>query len=143
MRSLGTLLGLRGVALRTPYHETEAFSPDHRILDGFAASGYVLGGTGREIVMAGGANMQARRPLEVHSLKEFREYQNAGAIKIAFDFQVGDAGRGWSRVVAETRVLALDGSSGPAVYWRLMVPGSGLLRRQWLDGIRRRAEGEQ
>ena len=25
-------------------------------------------------------------------------------------------------------------------YWRLIVPGSGLLRRQWLDGIKRRAE---
>lgn len=31
---------------------------------------------------------------------------------------------------------------GMARYWRLIVPGSGLLRRQWLDGIKKRAESE-
>ena len=39
-------------------------------------------------------------------------------------------------------VMALGDSTrrGMGRYWRLIVPGSGLLRREWLDGIRRRAE---
>ncbi len=38
--------------------------------------------------------------------------------------------------------MALDDATrrGMGRYWRLIVPGSGLLRRQWLDGITRRAE---
>ena len=32
--------------------------------------------------------------------------------------------------------------SGMGRYWRLIVPGSGLLRRQWLEGIKRRAEAQ-
>jgi hypothetical protein len=78
-------------------------------------------------------------------LQEFADYREQGAIKMAFDFYVEDAGGGWSTISTETRVLAIDDSTrrGMARYWRLIVPGSGLLRRQWLDGIRRRAEGEQ
>jgi hypothetical protein len=50
---------------------------------------------------------------------------------------------GGSTISTETRVLATDDLTrrGMARYWRLIVPGSGLLRRQWLDGIKRRAEG--
>jgi hypothetical protein len=62
---------------------------------------------------------------------------------MAFDFNVEDAGGGWSTLSTETRVLATDDATrrGMGRYWRLIVPGSGLLRRQWLDGIKRRAEG--
>jgi hypothetical protein len=63
---------------------------------------------------------------------------------MAFDFNVEDEGNGWSTISTETRVLALDDATtrGVSHYWRLIVPGSGLLRRQWLDGIKRRAESE-
>ena len=52
------------------------------------------------------------------------------------------AGGGWSILTTETRVVALDDLTrrGMGRYWRLMVPGSGLLRHQWLDAIKKRAE---
>jgi hypothetical protein len=77
-------------------------------------------------------------------LQEFADYQEQGAVKMAYDFNVEDAGSGWSIISTETRVLATDDLTrrGMARYWRLIVPGSGLLRRQWLDGIKRRAESE-
>ncbi len=61
---------------------------------------------------------------------------------MAYDFNVEDAGGGWSTISTETRVLALDDFTrrGMGRYWRLIVPGSGLLRRQWLEGIKKRAE---
>lgn len=142
LRSLTTLLKIRGAVLREPYRDAGAFSPDKRILDAFAASGYVSGGGEREVVMAGGVDTQAKRVIGARDLKEYAEFHKPGAVKMAFNFYAEDAGGGWSTVTTETR-MAVEGMSsrGPAIYWRLIVPGSGLLRREWLEGIRRRAEG--
>jgi hypothetical protein len=144
MRSLGTLLKIRAAALRAPADDTGALSRDKRILDAFSASGYALGGSEHEIVMCGGANVRAKHILEMHTLQECADYRQPGAVKMAYGFNVEGAGGGWSTITTETRVLALDDLTrrGMACYWRLIVPGSGLLRRQWLDGIKRRAERE-
>jgi hypothetical protein len=142
LKSLVTLLKIRGTASGTPFHDAGYFSPDKRVFDAFSASGYVFGGSEHEILMCGGADMRAKRPLAVRTLQEFADYREQGGVKIAYDFNVEDAGDGWSTVTAETRVEVQDNyGRGPAIYWRLIVPGSGLLRIQWLDGIKRRAEG--
>jgi hypothetical protein len=58
------------------------------------------------------------------------------------NFVVTDVGPGHSLVSTETRVFA----SGPAArrrfaaYWRVIYPGSAIIRRMWLRAIRRRAE---
>lgn len=143
LKSLITLLKIRGAVLRTPYQDTGAFASDKRVFDMFASPGSLVGGSEDELVMAWGANLQAKRPLEVRTLREFADYRQHGAVKMCMNFNVQDAGGGWSTVTSETRVLALlDSTRGVATYWRLIVPGSGLLRRQWLDGIKRRAESE-
>ena len=142
MTSLHALLRVRGIFVRAGNHDTRPFARDRRILDSFAASGYISGGSEHEILMVGGADLQAGRPLEVRTLQEFADYRQQKAVKMAFDFDVKDAGVGWCAVTAETRVVALDDATrrGLGRYWRLIVPGSGLLRRQWLDGVKRRAE---
>jgi hypothetical protein len=142
MKSLATLLKLRGAALRTPSDATGALSQDKRILDAFSASGYVLSGSEHELVMCGGVNVRAKRPLAVRTFEKCADYREPGAIKVAFNFNAQDAGGGWSTISTETRVLAPDDSTrrGMGRYWRLIVPGSGLLRRQWLEGIKKRAE---
>jgi hypothetical protein len=142
MKSLLTLLKIRGASLRTPSDATSALSPDKLILDAFSASGYVSGGSEHELVMCGGANVRAKRPLAVRTFEECAGYREPGAIKVAFNFNVEEAGGGWSTISTETRVVATDDSTrtGMSRYWRLIVPGSGLLRRQWLNGIKKRAE---
>jgi hypothetical protein len=141
LKSLVTLLKVRAAVLRAPFHD-DGDLREKRVLDAFSEAGYLLDGSEHEIVMAGGANVRAKRPLEVHTLQEYAEYRDQGAVKIAFNLAVQDAGGGWSTLSTETRVLALDDSTrrGVGRYWRLIVPGSGLLRRQWLDGIKKRAE---
>ena len=141
LKSLATLLKIRAAVLRTPFQDTGDLQ-EKRILDAFLASGYLLGESEHEIIMAGGANVRAKRPLEVHTLQEFADYRKPGAVKMAYDFNLEDAGGGWSQISTETRVLALDDSTrrGMGCYWRMIVPGSGLLRRQWLKGIKERAE---
>src|SRR5262245_32557245 len=58
------------------------------------------------------------------------------------NFYVEDAGGGVSRLVTETRVHATDAAARRrfAAYWRMIYPGSALLRVTWLRAIRARAE---
>ncbi len=141
LKSLVTLLKIRRAALRTPFHDTGDLQ-DKRVLDAFSESGYLFGGSEHEIVMFGVWNVRANRRPEVRTLREFVDYREQGAVKMAFNFSVEEAGEGWSTISTETRVMALDDiiSRGMARYWRLIVPGSGLLRLQWLEGIKKRAE---
>ena len=141
MKYLVTLLKIRGAALRI-HDNGDAFSRDKRILDAFLASGYLSGGSDHEILTLGVVNVREKRRPDLHTLQECAIYREQGAVKMAFDFTVDDAGGGWSTIRAETRVVVLDDatSRGMGRYWRLIVPGSGLLRRQWLEGIRKRAE---
>ena len=141
LKSLLTLLKIRGVVLRTPFHDMGDLQTQ-RILDKFAEAGYLFDGSEQEIAMFGVWNVRANRRPEVHTLQEYADYRDPGAVKMAFDFTVEDMGDGWSTLRAETRVAATDASTlrGVGRYWRLIVPGSGLLRRQWLKAIKKRAE---
>lgn len=141
MKSLATLLKIRAAALRI--HDTGGLPLDRRVFEALAAPGVLLDGSEHEIVIGWIADTRAKRLAEVRTLQEFAAYREPGGIKMAFDFHVEEAGDGWCTLSTDTRVVALDESSrlGMARYWRFIVPGSGLLRRQWLDGIRRRAEG--
>jgi hypothetical protein len=60
---------------------------------------------------------------------------------IAMNFRLEPAGTGCT-VATETRVYASDATDRRvfAVYWRLIYPGSALIRRMWLRAIRLRAE---
>ena len=142
MKSLDTLLKIRAAALRIPDRDNGVFSHDKRILDMFAASGFISGGSDHEVVMCMAANVREKRRLELHSLQECGDYREPGAFKMAFTLYVEEDGEGWSTLITETRVMVLDEATrrGMGRYWRLIVPGSGLLRIQWLEGIKKRAE---
>lgn len=140
MTSLGTLLRIRAAVVRDP-GVGDALR-ERRVLEAFASSGYLLDAGAREVVMFGAVNAREQRRADVRTAQEFVDYHAPGGIKMAFDFRAEDEGGGWSTISTETRVVATDPATrrGMGRYWRLIVPGSGLLRRQWLDGIRRRAE---
>ncbi|HET7840877.1 MAG TPA: hypothetical protein VFM21_04695 [Terriglobia bacterium] len=140
MKSLGTLLKIRGAALRI--RDTGESLQDKRVLDAFSGPGFLQDGGEHEIVMFWAANVRAGGLAKLRSPQEFTDYRDQGAVKMAVDFNVEDAGGGWSALSTETRILATDLPTrrGMGTYWRMIVPGSGLLRRQWLDGIRKRAE---
>jgi len=58
------------------------------------------------------------------------------------NFMVVPDGRGGSNVSTETRVHASTDSAARAfrIYWRVILPGSDIIRRSWLQAIKRRAE---
>jgi hypothetical protein len=60
----------------------------------------------------------------------------------AMNFRIEDAGPAGCTLTTETRVYASDASTRRrfALYWRVIYPGSALIRRMWLRAIARRAE---
>jgi hypothetical protein len=117
---------------------------DKPLLDVALRSGFVLlaDEPGRELVF--GTVLCGRLPgVARFSAGDFLGLDRPGFCKVAMNFQLRDEGSGWVRLSTETRVLALDPSARRrfAVYWRVISPGSALIRRMWLEAIRRRAEG--
>ena len=71
----------------------------------------------------------------------FRKPLPPGFALATMNFAVKADGGG-SRVTTETRVFANDNASRRAfsIYWRIIYPGSAIIRRMWLRAIRTRAE---
>jgi len=67
----------------------------------------------------------------------------APGVLATMNFLVADNGRGGSHLSTETRVFADSDSRRRqfAAYWRFIHPGSDIIRRSWLQAIKRRAEG--
>ncbi|HEY3204691.1 MAG TPA: hypothetical protein VGL03_13660, partial [Thermoanaerobaculia bacterium] len=74
--------------------------------------------------------------------EEFAVLSRPGYAKAVMNFRVEPGPEGECLLTTETRVLATDPSTARrfAAYWRLIYPGSALIRRMWLLAIARRAE---
>ena len=98
---------------------------------------------GREIVLgaAGPVSPSARAVAQGSVPRPFVAAAD-GYVSIAMNFRVVPDGRGGSVLSTETRVFAPDAETRRqlATYWRVIHPGSVLIRRGWLDAIRQRAE---
>lgn len=116
---------------------------DKPLLDVALRSGFVLlaEDAGRELVF--GTILCGRPPgVTRGSPQDFVDLDRKGLCKVAMNFRLREEGGGWIRLSTETRVLTLDPAARRqfAVYWRVISPGSALIRRMWLEAIRRRAE---
>lgn len=89
---------------------------------------------GTVVVRPPGVRMKATPEL-------FRKPVPPGTALATMNFLVTPDGKGGSLVSTETRVFAnSDGARRRfAMYWRVIYPGSALIRRMWLRAIRRRA----
>lgn len=76
----------------------------------------------------------------VHSPEAMLAFAEPGYAKAAINFRVVPEGDG-CQLTTETRILATDEGARRtfAAYWRLIYPGSALIRRGWLDAIKQRA----
>lgn len=75
----------------------------------------------------------------------FRKTLPPGVVLATMNFLVTPAEDGGSTVATETRVYANNASGVRrfGIYWRLIHPGSDIIRRMWLRAIALRAEGRQ
>jgi hypothetical protein len=99
----------------------------------------------REVVI--GAVMGRPTPERARAQRSAEQFKSLTApdeAKIAMNFLVEPTGPDECRVITETRVYATSaaGRRAFAAYWRVIYPGSALIRRMWLRAIQRRAEAE-
>jgi hypothetical protein len=129
-----------------PGPESVLNAPDRQpILEVAVRTGFVLlaDRPPREVVI--GAVVVAppgtRRPAEFTS-HDYQALVRAGFAKATMNFLVQDLGNGSSRVDTETRVFANDQATLDRFtpYWRVIFPGSSILRATWLRAIKTRAE---
>jgi len=73
---------------------------------------------------------------------KFKTSQQVQLIKIAMNFRIEDVDATHCLLTTETRVYAAGSQAlrGFATYWRMIYPGSALIRRMWLRAIKLRAE---
>ena len=95
----------------------------------------VVGVVGRFWSLRGGS----ARPLR--DADDFTRFDEPASARAAMNFSAEPAGDG-TLLRTETRVVTTDaaGRRKFARYWRLVRPGSGLIRRDWLRAVRRRLE---
>ena len=76
------------------------------------------------------------------TLDDFKALHSPGFALAAINFRFEDGASGETILTTETRVYATDESVRKkfAAYWRLIYPGSALIRVMWLRAIRARAE---
>lgn len=74
--------------------------------------------------------------------EDFKALHGPGLALGAINFRLEDAGSGETVLTTETRICATDASVRKklAAYWRVIYPGSALIRLMWLRAIKRRAE---
>ncbi len=84
-----------------------------------------------------------RPPPPVTTAEQFQAFAAPGQIRVAFNIRVADEGQGRVRLSTETRALGNDPAARRlfARYWRIIYPGSAIIRRVWLDAIAARAAG--
>lgn len=97
----------------------------------------VLGTVGQFWRLAGGA--ASPKP---DGPQAFLALGDPAQAKAVMNFAIADAGGGSTLLTTETRIFAPEGNARRrfAAYWRLIYPGSSVIRVGWLAGIRKRAE---
>ena len=118
-------------------------SGDRTVLEGFERMGFrrLAEERDRELVLAGIG--QFWRPAgglrEVTGKEQFLAFEEPGYAKAAFNFRITEG-----EISTETRIAGTDAQSQRlfGLYWLLIRPGSGLIRREWLRALDRRAVNE-
>ena len=129
-----------------PGPESILNAPDQQpILDVAVRTGFLLLAErpSQEVVIGAvvAAPPGTRRPAEFTG-RDYQALARAGFAKATMNFLVQDLGNGSSRVDTETRVFATDHATLVSFtrYWRVIFPGSSILRATWLRAIKARAE---
>jgi hypothetical protein len=113
------------------------------VVDGMIRNGFVvLAERPDELVLGVAGRFWALNSgIERVGADEFASYDAPNQAKAVMDFHVEPA-PGGCLLSTETRIRATDERARRSFgrYWRIVHPGSALIRRVWLRAVRRRAE---
>ncbi len=96
----------------------------------------------REIVVGLIGSTAGRGALLKPTPEDFKVLNGPGIAKVAMNFHIAQTDAGHCTLTTETRIYTTDARAKRmfATYWRVIYPGSALMRRMWLRAIKRRAE---
>ena len=143
---LAPLMTIRALPALLSRRTRLEFGRSNTLIDLFLRNGFLeLGSRPGEEFAAGAIgrfwSLTRNQPLPIESTEEFVAFDEPGYAKAAlnFTFEPSDAG---TLLRTETRILGTDPEATRLFrrYWRLIYPGSALIRISWLNAIRRRAE---
>jgi hypothetical protein len=113
------------------------------VVDGMMRNGFVVLAERRDELVLGvaGRFWALNSGIARVGAEEFASYDAPNQAKAVMDFQVEPA-PGGCLLSTETRIRATDERARRSFgrYWRIVHPGSALIRRVWLRAVRRRAE---
>lgn len=133
LTAMRVLMGLRTLGRKVG-------EDDRTVLEGFKRMGFreVADDPGRELVVVGiGQFWKPSGGLrKVTGKEQFLDFDEPGYAKAAFNFRIEDG-----ELSTETRIAGTDAQASRrfGLYWLLIRPGSGLIRREWLRALDRRA----
>jgi hypothetical protein len=134
IRFAKTLMRIRGLG--------DSMAPEGQpILKSFASGPFQMLAREREREVVFGRAGDGRRVRDL-TAEEFKTAGGARLLKLAMNLRIEEAEAGHCLLTTETRVYAVGPQvvRGFATYWRLIYPGSALIRRMWLRAIKLRAE---
>jgi hypothetical protein len=141
IRFYRTLTWIRGFGRRGPQGILNP-PPGRPILDTFLSGAFVplADDADREIVFGRGGDGWGRK---LWTADEFKQPHGGQFVRIAMNFRIVEVDAAHSTLTTETRVYVAGPQAvrGFAAYWRMISPGSALIRREWLRAIKLRAEG--
>jgi hypothetical protein len=145
LRLTGVLMGLRSLPARLAGRRRPRRSSTRPLLDGMQTLGFVVLDElpGEQMVLGVAGKPWRPRGDGLDSLEgpeAFRGYDAPGSVRVAWDFVLEPTSRG-TRLSTETRIAGTDadGTRTFRRYWRLVHPGSALIRLDMLRAIARAA----
>lgn len=81
-------------------------------------------------------------PPEITTAEQFRTFNESGYVKVAINFRFISLSNGQTLLSTETRNLPITKKDCRIFgsYWRIIYPGSAIIRRAWLNTLARKAE---
>jgi hypothetical protein len=141
------LFTLRDLPARVTGRRQQELSASTSLFEQMLSSGAVLLAEETDRELVGGLIGQFWKLTEdqsppIASAQEFLDFDGADYAKATFNFLIVENNDGSMIVSTETRIAIPDPSARRkfATYWRIIYPGSALIRRMWLRAIKRRAE---
>ncbi len=94
----------------------------------------------KSVIITNNANKPA--PPEISTLEQFIAFNKPGYVKVAVNFHFISTGNNETILTTETRNngITLKDNRVFGYYWRIIYPGSAIIRRIWLDTIRKKAQ---
>jgi len=93
----------------------------------------------KSVIITNNANQPA--PPEISSLEQFTSFNQPGYVKVAVNFRFITIDNNKTILTTETRNNGVTPKDNRTFgfYWRIIYPGSAIIRRVWLDTIRKKA----